>query len=95
MSKLKLVRKEKVKENYLLGDITEVQCGNPDCKRKIKLSTGFTLSKIDATMKVGPCAKAVWICDVCRANGMLKVVRHIANEHFLEEHMIRNFFPNL
>jgi len=95
MSKLRLVRKEKAKENPVVGDIIEVRCGNPECKSKIKLVKGFTLSKIDATMKIGPCIKAIWICDACRANGMLKVVRSIANEHLLEEHMIRNYFPNL
>jgi len=94
MSKLKLVRKEKkVKENSVVGDGTEVRCGNPECKDKFKLTNGFTLNKIDASMKVGPCINAIWICDACRPNGMLKAVRKIANEHIFKEHMVRNFFP--
>ena len=95
MSKLKLVRKQKVKENSVVGDATMVRCGNPECKSKITITNGFTLEKIDASMKIGPSINAVWICDVCRSKGMLKVVRHIANEHIFKEYMVRNFFPNL
>ncbi len=93
MRKLKLVKKEKVKENSVVGDGIEVQCGNPECNSKIKITNGFTLETIDASIKIGPCIKAVWICDACRSNGMLKAVRHIANEHLFKEHMVRNFFP--
>ena len=95
MSKLKLVRKEKVKENSALADSFGVVCGNPECKRKIKITKGFTLDVIDASIKIGPCAKAIWICDACRSNGMLKAVRRVANEHILQQHMVKNFFPNL
>lgn len=95
MSKLRLVRKQKLKENSVVGDGIEVRCGNPECKSKIKITNGFTLNKIDASMKVGPSTDAVWICDACRSNGMLKAVRKIANERILKEYMIRNFFPNL
>ncbi len=95
MSKLKLVRKEKVKENSALADSFGVRCGNPECKSKIKIGKGFTLDVFDASIKIGPCVKAVWICDACRSNGMLGAVRHIANEHILQEHMVRNFFPSL
>ena len=94
MSKLRLVRKEKVKENSVVGDAVEVRCGNPECGSKIKITNGFTLNKIDASMKVGPCANAVWICDACRAKKrLLKSVRTIANDHIFKEHMVRNFFP--
>lgn len=94
MSRLKLVRKEKVKENPVVGAAIEVQCGNPECQGQIKITNGFTLNKIDASMKVGPCANAIWICDACRAKkGLLKSVRTIANDHFFKEHMVRNFFP--
>ena len=95
MSKLKLVRKEKVKENSALADNFEVRCGNPECNSKIKIANDFTLNTIDASIKIETCTKAVWICDVCRSKGMLKFVRHIANEHILKEHMVKNFFPNL
>lgn len=95
MRKLKLVRKEKLKENYVVGGGVEVRCGNPECEAKIKITNGFTLEKFDASIKIGPSVDAVWICDACRSNGMLKAVRKIANEHIFKEHMVRNFFPNL
>jgi len=96
MKKLKVVKKEKTKENPVVTDGFVVRCGNPECGAKIKITNSFTLSRIDDTIKIGPCANTVWICDACRAKkGLLKSVRTIANEHILKEHMIRNFFPNM
>lgn len=98
MGKLRLVRKTKTHKPEVNQDVNDekvVYCTLPDCKDEIKLPATLPMVLPYGNIKVGICDHAAWICDSCRESGMLREVRKIANEHMLEAHLIRDFFPNI